>query len=257
MKEETSGNMDYDKEQLFIKQLPTAVFIKNFIGGHPADCEEYLKDFVNSSKLVKEKGNEEFVLREHEKQSQGQADIYNAYYELDFKILVDTKYMEAKRMFSNSITELCPGVTSIGGAKLQGNETVFDIIKCFRDKTLKDLNDIESGISKNPENRVIKQTLNKISVDKNILFFLPYDYAFQKINTDLDSAKFISSCIASDLKGLLEYRKMKVDKDTFVTFVSNEYFIIAQEKNNTLIFYDMIKTSSSDLYSYLFNVGRL
>ena len=59
MKEETSGNMDYDKEQLFIKQLPTAVFIKNFIGGHPADCEDYLKDFVNSSKLVKEKGNED------------------------------------------------------------------------------------------------------------------------------------------------------------------------------------------------------
>lgn len=249
--------MDYDKEQLLIKQLPTAVFIKEFIKGHPADCEEYLKDFVNLSKLVKEKGNEEFVLREHKKQSQGQADIYNSHYELDFKILVDRKYMEAKRMFSNSITELCPGVTSVGRSKFQGNEKVFDIVKCFRNKTLKDLIDIENGISKNPENKVIKQTIKLISVDKNILFFLPYDYAFQKNETDSDSAEFIGSCIASDLKGLLEYRKMKVNKDTYVAFVSNKYFIITQEKNNMLIFYDMIKTSTSDLYTYLFNVGRV
>ncbi len=249
--------MDYGKEQLLIKQLPTAVFIKNFIEGHPADYEEYLKDFVNLSKLVKEKGNEEFVLREHKKQSQGQTDIYNSYYELDFKILVDTKYMEAKSMFSYSITELYPGVTSVGRSKLQGSEKVFDIVKCFRDKTLKDLYDIESGISKNPEDKVIKKTLNLISVDKNILFFLPYDYAFQKIETDSDSVEFISSCIASDLRGLLEYRKMKVNRDTYVAFVSNKFFIITQEINNTLVFYDMIKTTTSDLYTYLFNAGRL
>lgn len=199
--------MDYGKEQLLIKQLPTAVFIKNFIEGHPADYEEYLKDFVNLSKLVKEKGNEEFVLREHKKQSQGQTDIYNSDYELDFKILVDTKYMEAKSMFSHSITELYPGVTSVGRSRLQGSEKIFDIIKFFRYKTLKDLYDIEGGILKNPEDKVIKKTLNLISIDKNILFFLPYDYAFQKNETDSDSVEFISSCIASNLRGCLNIGK--------------------------------------------------
>lgn len=249
--------MDYGKEQLLIKQLPTAVFIKNFIEVHSADYEEYLKDFVNLSKLVKEKGNEKFVLREHKQQSQGQADIYNSYYELDFKILVDTKYMETKRMFSNSITEIYPGVTFVGRSKLQGSKKVFDIIKCFRNKTLKDLNDIENGISKNPEDKVIKQTLKLVSVGKNILFFLPYDYTFQKEETDSYNAVYIASCIANDLRGLLEYRKLKVNKDTYVAFVSNKYFIITQERDNRLIFYDMIKTSMSDLYTYLFHVGKL
>jgi len=249
--------MDYGKEQLLIKQLPTAVFIKNFIGGHSANYEEYMKDFVNASKLVKEKRNEEFVLREHKQQSQGQADIYNSFYELDFKILVDTKYMETKRMFSNSITEIYPGVTSVGSSKLQGSEKVFDIIKCFRNKTLKDLKDIENGISKNPEDKVIKQILKLVSVDKNILFFLPYNYAFQKKETDSYNAVYIVRCIANDLKELLEYRKLKVNKDTYVAFVSNKYFIITQERDNMLIFYDMIKTSVSDLYTYLFHAGKL
>lgn len=249
--------MKYDKNQILIKQLPTAVFIKNFIEGHPADCEEYLKDFINSSKLVEEKGNEEFILRSHDQQSQGQTDVYNSMYELDFKILADTKYMEAKSMLSNSLTELCPGVTAVGSSKLQGNRRAFDIIKFLRNKTIEDLKNIENEMSRNAEDKLLKQTLNKLSVSKNILFFLPYDYYFDEFETDPDVAKFIARCISEDLKGVLEYRKTKVEKDTYISFVSKEHFIITQEKNNALEFYDMIKTSTSNLYDYLFHVGRL
>lgn len=249
--------MNYDRNKLLVKQLPTAVFIKNFIGGHPADCEEYLKDFINPSKLVKEKGDNTFLLRKHEEQSQGQSDIYNSCYELDFKTLVDTKYMEAKSMLSDSITEICPGVTAVGSSKIQDSRTVFDIIKCFRGKTLDDLQHIEEGILKPIENRVIKQVLRKGSIDKNILFFLPYDYYFKNIKTDSGIAKFITTCIADDLKGLVEYRKKKVKKDTYIAFISNGSFIITQEQNNTLEFYDIIDTNKNDLYNYLFNIGRL
>lgn len=249
--------MEYNRNQILIKQLPTPVIINNFIDGHQTNYEQYLNDFINSSKLIKDKGNKKFVLRKHEEQSQGQPDIYNPLYELDFKILIDTKYMEAKRMFSNSITELCPGVTSIGYSKLSGSKIVFDIIKCFRDKTLKDLIDINNGVLKIPESKVIKQTIEKISVDKNILFFLPYDYYLAKVETDFDIAKLIVDCVSDDFKGLLEYRTMKINKDTYVAFISDKKFVIAQEKNNRLIFYDMVKTSLSDMYNYLYNVGKL
>jgi len=247
----------YNKNQILIKQLPAAVIIKNFIDGHPADCEEYFKDFINSSKLAKEKGNEAFFLRKHDEQSQGQSDIYNSFYELDFKILVDTKHMEAKSMLSHSITEFYPGVTAVGCSRLQGSKTVYDIIKSLRYKRIEDLISIENGKLRVPESRVIKQIINKISVDKNILFFLPYDYFFEKKETDQDIAKIIVNCIAEDLKGLFEYRKMKVKKDTYIAFISNGYFVITQEINNTLILYDMIKTKTSDMYNYLFYAGRL
>lgn len=250
--------MEYRKEQILIKQLPAAVSIKNFVEGNPIDCEEYLRDFINLSKLVEKEGNQPFVLRKHEEQSQGQPDIYNSSYELDFKILADEKYMEAKSMLSNSITELCPGLIAVGRARLPGeSKRVFDVIKCLRYKTMKDLKDIENGIIRDSESKMIKQILSKISVDKNVLFFLPYDYFLKKIETDLNVVKFIISCIADDLKELLEYRKAKVKGDTFVAFISSKYFIITQERNNTLIFFDMIETSKNNLYSYLFNVGKL
>lgn len=249
--------MNYDRNQILIKQLPTAVFIKNFITGHPADYEQYLTEFLNLSKLVSEKGNEEFVLRKQEEQSQGQNDIYNSFYELDFKILADEMYMEAKSMLTHSLTEVKPGVTLVGNSKISGKKTVFDIIKCYRGKTLEELESIENKVLRIPEAKMIRQTLKKLSVNKNILYFLPYDYSFESIETNVDIAKLIVGCVSDDLKGLLEYRKTKVEKDTYISFISSGYFIIAQEKNGELVFYDMIQTSTSALYNYLYNVGRL
>lgn len=89
--------MGFDKKEILLKQLPAAAIVKNFIKGHPADNEEYLRDFLNLSKLVTEKKNEKFTLRKHCEQSDGQSDIYNPFYELDFKILIDSKYMGGKK----------------------------------------------------------------------------------------------------------------------------------------------------------------
>ena len=43
-------------------------------------------------------------------------------------------------------------------------------------------------------------------------------------------AKFIIDCISEDLQCLLEYRHLKVCKDTYLSFISKECFVIAQEK---------------------------
>lgn len=67
--------MGFDKKEILIEQLPAAVIVKNFIKEHPADNEEYLRDFINLSKLVTEKQNEKFILRNHREQSDGQSDI--------------------------------------------------------------------------------------------------------------------------------------------------------------------------------------
>lgn len=249
--------MKYDKNQIYCKQLPTPVIVKNFIDGQPKDYEEYLLEFINLSKLVEELGNEEFILRKHSEQSQGQSDIFNTQYELDFKILVDTKYMEAKSMLSASISEWIPGCTSIGPSKMKGSMQAYDIIKCLRNKTIEELTDIKSGILKIPEGPTIKKTLNKISVNKNILFFVPFNYYIKNEETEEDIAKFILECISYDLKSLIEYRNNKVNKHTYLAFISNDYFIIGKESHNLFILYDMIKTNQSNVYNYLNNVGKL
>ena len=217
--------------------------------------DRYLTDFINASRLVQEKGNEKFRLRDQKEQSQGQNDVYNSFYELDFKFLVDGGYMEGKRLLSPSITEYCPGVTAIGPSKKSGSQLVYDILKCFRDKTLDDLEKIERGEQKDAESRLIKQALKKLSVDKNILFFLPYDYSFKNMETDRENILTIVDCISEDLQGMLAYRREKISADTFLAFISDKYFVITQEKHNALVMYDMIDTRISDLYNYLFHIN--
>lgn len=248
--------MQFDIKTLLIKQLPPTIYIKNFIDGHPANYEDFLIAFVNESKFVADKGNKKFTLRKHEEQNHGEADIFNNFYELDFKIMADTKYMEAKSMLSSSIIEISPGVTAIGPSRLKGKRKVYDIIKCFRFKTKETLMNIDNKSSKKPENKAIIHILKKASINKNILFFLPYDYCFENISTNIDVANCIIKCISEDLKGLFEYRNSKVCKDTYISFISKEYFIIAQEKNNVLCFYDMINTQNNNLYTYLYDIGR-
>ena len=45
--------MGFDKKEILLKQLPAAVIVKNFIKGHSADNEEYLRDFINPELFTK------------------------------------------------------------------------------------------------------------------------------------------------------------------------------------------------------------
>ena len=173
--------MGFDKKEILLKQLPAAVIVKKFIKGHPADNEEYLRDFINLSKLVTEKGNEKFILRKHCEQSDGQADIYNSNYELDFKILIDPKYMEGKNLLSRSITEIALGVTAYGNSEINGKQQACFINWCFRDKSLTDLIKIQQNGSSLPEEKVIIHILEEMSIDKHILFFFPLIFSFREL----------------------------------------------------------------------------
>lgn len=248
--------MEFDKKEILLKQLPVAVIVKNFIKGHPVDNEEYLRDFINLSKMVSEKGNEKFVLRKHCEQSDGQPDIYNSNYDLDFKILIDPKYMEGKNLLSRSITEIAPGVTAYGNSKVNGKQQACFINWCFRDKSLTDLKKIQQNGSSLPEEKLIIHILAEMSKDKHILFFLPFNFFFQGIATDDEVAKFLIKWINDDLKGLIEYRKEKVEKDTYISFISNQFFVISKVQEKELRLYDMVNTNQSELYKYLMNVGK-
>lgn len=248
--------MRFDKKEILLEQLPAAVIVKNFIKGHPADNEEYLRDFINLSRLVTEKGNEKFILRKHCDQSDGQSDIYNSNYELDFKILIDYKYMEGKNLLSRSIKEIAPGVTVYGNSKVNSKQQACFINWCFRDKSLADLIKIQQIGSSLPEEKVIIHKLKEMSIDKHILFFLPFNFFFQGIETDDEVAKFLIKWINDDLKGLIEYRKEKVEKDTYISFISNWFFVISKEQEKELKLYDMVNTNQSELYKYLINVSK-
>ena len=212
----------------------------------------------NSSKMVTKKENKKFTLRKHCEQSNRQSDIYNSdsSYELDFKILIDPQYMEGKSLLSGSITEIVPGVTAYGTSKANGKQQACFINWCFRDKSLADLRRIQQDGASLPEEKLISHILKEMSTDKHILFFLPFNFFFQEIETEDKVAKFLIKWMNDDLKGLIEYRKEKVEKDTYISFISNQFFVISKEQEKKLRLYDMVNTDQSELYKYLINVSK-
>lgn len=164
--------------------------------------------------------------------------------------------MEGKNLLSRSVTEIVPGVTAYGNSKENGKQQACFINRCFRDKSLTDLKKIQQNCPSLPEEKVIIHILEKMSTDKNILFFLPFNFFIQGIETEDKVAKFLVRWISEDLKGLIEYRKEKVDKDTYISFISNQFFVISQVQERELRLYDMVNTNQSELYKYLMNVSR-
>lgn len=103
---------------------------------------------------------------------------------------------------------------------------------------------------------MIIHILKEMSTDKHILFFLPFYFFFQGIEIEDQVAKFIIKWINDDLKGLIEYRKEKIEKDTYISFISNQFFVISKEQEKGLRLYDMVNTNQSELYKYLINVSK-
>lgn len=103
----------------------------------------------------------------------------------DFKILIDSQYMEGKSLLSGAITEIVPGMTAYGKSKVNGEQQAYFINWCFRDKALADLKKIEQNCSPSlPDEKVIIHILKEMSTDKHILFFLPFNFFFQGIETE-------------------------------------------------------------------------
>lgn len=182
--------MGFDKKEILLEPLPAAVIVKNFIKGHPADNEEYLSDFINSSKLVKEKKNEKFISRTHNEQSHRESDVYNSNYELDFKLLIDSKYMEGKRLLSRSIIEKASGVTVYCNSQVNGKQRACFINWCFRGKSLTDLKKIQQNGASLPEEKLIIHILAEMSKDKHILFFLPFNFSFRGLKLTMKLQSF-------------------------------------------------------------------
>lgn len=54
----------------------------------------------------------------------------------------------------------------------------------FSNKSKKDLKSIIEDTKETHENKVIKQILKNLSIDKNILVFLPYEYLVENMGVD-------------------------------------------------------------------------
>lgn len=67
-------------------------------------------------------------------------------------------------------------------------------------------------------------------------------------------AKFIIECLNLDIENILKYRKEKVNKDTYISFVTNNYMVIAKENNGKSELYDIVSLECSDTYKEIIDL---
>lgn len=234
----------FDIKDIMQKELHVVLLRDNYIHGMKYSYEEYLVDFLNSSKFKFDKGNKEFT--RITKQPHGECDATNGTYEIDFKIFADTNHIAGKKNYSLGIVKM-EGVTFYTQPeRVTGHIEYYDMLKLMRGKKV----DFYRNIAKEDDDMYVPliKFMKKIELEKNILLFLPYQYYFEHFETTEEVGQLIAKCIAEEFQQLVTYRKERTLKDTYIGFVSKDKFILLKESNGYLDYYDIIKTNNSCLY---------
>ena len=237
------------KKQIKLKSLNISFIKKDFIDGFKTNYEEYLIEFVNSSKLVTDNGNKKFrIINE---QANGECDIKNGEYMLDFKVLLDSKTAENMSYYSDSVTvNKTTGIRIYGSGKKTGEWKKYYFINILKGLTKKDFEDIDSSPKSelNEFKKLVKDYIKNIKKDKNIMYFIPYNIYFENEDMDIEKLELIVQQLRDGLKGFMEYRTARTKKDTYFAFISNNNIIFLKYYKELKI-YDVIPTEKSELYS--------
>lgn len=243
----TSNNIS-EEEQLRIKPLKVGFVKKDFIGNFETNYEEYLTELINSSKFISDNGNRKFKIIT--KQSNGECDITNGQYTLDYKLLIDNKTIENMHYYSENVTVHTDGVVTYSLSKKSGNFRMYMLLNIFKSLSKKDFEKI-SATEKDKLNEVqklVKDYINKIKKDKNILYFIPYNLYFKNKGMNIDMINSVVDMLSDGLNGFLEYRNSNINnRDTYFSFVSNDNMIFLKYEGK-LKLYDIVALKKSKLY---------
>lgn len=235
-----------------IKILNIAFINKRFIKDNrnlndKYNYEKYLLDFVNYSRIVDDNYNEKFNYNIN--QHNGECDITNEYYDLDFKLLIPTDTVANLNLYSDGISIDDNGAITYSVSKGHGKYPIYNYLGLFNDLKIEDIEKIETkkyGITKIES--LIKKVLKNIKVDKNVLYYLPIEIIIPP-NTDYNNyLKFVASKFYDYLTGVMNYRNMIVKKDSFFCFLAKDNIIFLKFEENKFILYDIVKVNCSDLF---------
>lgn len=249
------------EHKIRIKMLNIAFINKKFINDKnnkddQYNYEKYLLEFINNSKLVKEYSNQRFhhILN----QSNGESDITNTLYDMDFKLLIPQDTVEKLSNYSSQIVKLADGVITYCDSKQHGNYTIYNYLGLLNHKTKNDIVNIKNKkYHCTKEEIIIKKLLKNIETDKNVLYFIPIEIIIDENSKyDIQVQNAIKH-FSNYIKGIIEYRNSYVKKDTFISFIANEYFIIAKHRFDKFDFYDQVKTKNSKLFTEIKDITTI
>lgn len=198
-----------------------------------ATYENFLIDVVNFSTFFS--GKHSFM--EHyklvDKQSNGEDDVYSSTYQFDFKLLVDEDVMREryKNMPNVDYSQMSRGFiftkTKEKVSDIPPNNVLRDIEECK----------IEDLRNENYKNNTIKSFIKNLKKPKNIFIYYPYEYEGVTVAMMHDFENMATRIF----KNVLIYRdELGLQKDTFICFKINKYFVILEWENKQLVLRDSV-----------------
>lgn len=228
--------------------LPTKMISKTYINGVKIDCEEYLTELINNScYFMSLTSGTKF--KKVLDQSHSEPDVVADNYELDFKLLVNQEFVNAKLKslpdvdYSNMRSGfICVNDKVANESNLTQSQANGLFIQFLQSLVL--LNGDEITTCENNKKHPLYSTVNMLKKEKNLLVFLP---CIANINSGQ-----ISRIITTFLSSLFSLRD-NINKDTFLTLLcQDDYFYILKYENKMFRYVDNVHrifmSSFNDIY---------
>ena len=195
--------------------------------------EHFLIDVINFSQFFSGKRPLTERYKLNECQDHGEDDVYSSTYQLDFKLLVDEDIMRERY---RNIPEIDYSQMSKGFIFTKTKEKVSGIPD---NHILMDIMEtsIEDIRNEHYRNNTIKSLVKNIKKPKNLFMCYPYEY--EEVTVSMMRA--FESAATNIFKNLLTYRdELGLQKDSFVCFKINRYFVILEWTGESLVVKDMV-----------------
>lgn len=237
---------------LYEQLLPVQMFIKSLIKGKNENYENYILEVINNS-LYFYKKSKGLKYIKSKQESHGECDCYAGDYGLDFKLFGSESMFNTISNFSSRIIvqDECALFTS---SRKQGEGKCSNLHKLFR---FYDFNEQKLNLpTNNFYNKYIKDLkyFTKVLVKpKNLLFFYPVTFLFKidnAFNIALDS---IIKAISQDFLSAFKFRKKYCeDKETYLMFLYNDFFVILKYKNDKFVIVDYVNVRLSETFNRMY-----
>ncbi len=250
------------------KLLPTALVFKKYVNGEPkCNYEMYLREMLNLSKYFRSlsdgKEYEEPTDEDH-----GECDAITSRYEIDFKLVESSSYLEAKRQYSTGIQVICEGVIASTVPARNGSTYVTNLHCALRDiNSYEQIEDILRGeyayIKMNKRtvkdkdmqlNADLKDFYNNLVIDKNLLLYIPEIFYFEdECYQESDAIEIVRQALKMDFAFSCQYRScLRLEKDAFICCIYSDAFLIFKFMDNDFLLVDKIPVGKSSIYMDLY-----
>ena len=240
-------------QKLIYSQLPAHMIVAGFIiEEKKCNYEIYMREFLNESAYFRKK-SKGTIFEAPIDESYGQPDAISKYYEIDFKLMTSSSFMEANSLLSGQIIKYMDGMYGFGAPKkANGKSKCIQLCQVLRYKEIHDLKKIENNKPVSSVDKEIKSFLKKLRVKKNIMFFLPYEFSYEEWKELDEGIDGIAKALFFDLKSSVEYREKHISGyECFLTTIYENCMWFFKLSSSNIEIIDKVSCEKSLTYTQL------